>query len=352
MNISEDKTNFYSLSREEVAQTLQDAGEPAFRADQVWQAVYKSQWEDPNQFFNIPNSTRKYLADHFSFRSLSPARSLVSSDKLTEKSLFITSSSSALETVLMRYENRRTLCISTQSGCAIGCVFCSTGQMGFFANLSSGEIVEQVLIFSRELIKKNEKLTNIVVMGMGEPFLNYENTMRAIDILNNPAGFGFGERRFTLSTSGIIPGIRRFTSEKRQINLAVSLHAPNDTLRSQLVPINKKYPLGDLLETCREYVSHTNRRISFEYALIQGVNDSPTLARELVNRIKGILCHVNLIQLNRSPAYQHQGSSTRSAREFMKVIETSGIPVTLRLRRGLDIQAGCGQLAYSKTENA
>src|SRR4030042_6089782 len=204
----------------------------------------------------------------------------------------------------MRYNNRRALCISTQAGFSMGCVFCATGQMGFSRQLTSGEIVEQVIYYARQLALDHEQVTNIVVMGMGEPFHNYDATLSAIERLNNPQGFNLGARRFTISTVGLVPGIRRFTQEHSQINLAISLHAADDTLRSQLLPINKKYPLEQLFSACLEYVQVTRRRLSFEWALIQGVNDTPEQAHLLAQRLRifriggSILCHVNLIQLN------------------------------------------------------
>jgi 23S rRNA (adenine2503-C2)-methyltransferase len=256
-----------------------------------------------------------------------------------------------IETVLMGYEGRHTVCVSTQAGCAMGCVFCATGQMGFRRNLSSGEIIEQVLYYARQLAAAGEAVTNVVVMGMGEPFHNYDATLQAIDRLNQADGFGLGARRFTISTVGLIPAIQRFTQEKRQINLAISLHAADDELRNSLLPINRKYPLADLLQACREYVELTHRRISFEWALIQGVNDTLEQVRKLgkllqVFRHDGTtLCHVNVIQLNPTRGYSGRGSVTQQAHLFKSELESQGIPCTIRLRRGIDINAGCGQLA-------
>jgi 23S rRNA (adenine2503-C2)-methyltransferase len=348
----QEKQIFYDLGEKELSDFLVQIGEPEFRKSQIWEGVYRHLWEDPSSFYNIPQKTRDSLMQNFSFSSLETVMTQKSSDGQTEKTLFKLQDSSHIETVLMGYENRQTLCISSQSGCPIGCVFCATGQMGFFRNLSTGELIEQVLILSRKLKMVPSHLTNIVVMGMGEPFLNYENTLKSINILNQSNGFKMGERRFTISTVGIIPGIERFTSEKRQINLAVSLHAPNDGLRSTLVPINKKYSLGNLMIACRDYVEHTGRRITFEYALIEGINDSPGMAKDLVSLVKGLLCHINLIQLNSSPIYDHKPSNLNNSKKFIQVLEAAGIPATLRLRRGLDINAGCGQLAYFPEQSA
>jgi 23S rRNA (adenine2503-C2)-methyltransferase len=254
----------------------------------------------------------------------------------------------------MLYKRRRTLCISTQAGCAMGCVFCATGQMGFKRNLSSGEIVEQVLYFGRRLMKDGERLSNIVIMGMGEPFHNYDRTMQAIDRLSHSDGVNFGSRRFTISTVGLIPEIYRFAAENRQINLAVSLHASDDELRSSMLPINKKYPIAQLMEACVNYVKLTNRRITFEWALISDVNDSKEQAHKLTNllapfkRGNSTLCHVNVIPLNPTDRYNGIATPKERAIKFKHILEKNGISCTIRLRRGIDIQAGCGQLAYKK----
>ena len=233
----------------------------------------------------------------------------------------------------------------------MGCVFCATGQMGFKRHLTSGEIIEQVLYYARLLKQKKEQVTNIVVMGMGEPLHNYDATMSAIARLNDPSGFNHGARRFTISTVGLVPGIHRFAQERSQVNLAISLHAADDDLRSSLLPINKKYPLDTLFSACHEYVALTHRRLSFEWALINGINDTPEQAKLLVQRLKpfqsagSALCHVNLIRLNPTKKYTGQASSQSNARQFQSVLEGAGIPCTIRLRRGIEIQAGCGQLA-------
>ena len=252
----------------------------------------------------------------------------------------------------MRYDpetftgrSRRTLCISTQAGCAMGCVFCATGQMGFKRHLVSGEIIAQVMYYARMLRQENENVTNIVFMGMGEPFHNYANTMAAIDRLNHPEGYNFGARRFTISTVGLVPMIRRFADEKRQVNLAISLHAADDESRVSMLPINRKYKIEEVLDACRYYVSKTGRRVTFEWALINGVNDTTEVARKLASRLKGLLCHVNAIPLNPTLGYEGRPTDLQRAALFKATLEQAGIPCTIRMRRGIDIQAGCGQLA-------
>jgi 23S rRNA (adenine2503-C2)-methyltransferase len=320
-------------------------GEPAFRAKQLWQGLYKNLWSTPEQFTNFPASLRLRLGQEVIFSSLTPGAVLSSSDGETIKTLFNLPDGHAIEAVLMTYEERRTLCISSQAGCAMGCVFCATGQMGFKRHLSSGEIVEQVLYYARHLHERGEVVTNVVLMGMGEPFHNYENTLAAIDRLNHPEGLNLGARRFTISTVGLVPMIRRFAAEERQVNLAISLHAVDDAMRSSLLPVNRKYPIADVIDACREYFNKTGRRITFEWALIRDVNDSPEIASKLASLLKGLICHVNVIPLNPTRKYPGQGTTRERAAAFCAVLEKVGIPATVRIRRGIDIQAGCGQLA-------
>jgi 23S rRNA (adenine2503-C2)-methyltransferase len=273
----------------------------------------------------------------------------------------------------MRYDpdsssarGRRTLCISTQAGCAMGCVFCATGQMGFSRHLTSGEIVAQVMYYARELRRSDwqsdpkqtskrkpesdyqsdlQNVTNIVLMGMGEPFHNYENTMAAIDRLNDADGYNFGARRFTISTVGLVPAIKRFADEKRQVNLAISLHAADDESRVKMMPVNKRYKIAEILEACEYYVAQTSRRVTFEWALIHGVNDTPEVAKKLASLLRGLMCHVNAIPLNPTSGFEGEGTSKERALLFKETLEAAGIPCTIRMRRGIDIQAGCGQLA-------
>ena len=339
----------YDLDLPDLKEQFEAWGQPAYRAVQVWQGLYKQFWNTPEQFSSLPLSLRQQMADKFTFTGLIPGQVLQSSDRETTKTLFSLDDHRAIEAVLMKYDERRTLCISTQAGCAMGCVFCATGQMGFKRNLTSGEIVEQVLYYARLLKMEGERVTNIVVMGMGEPFHNYDATMAAINRLNDPQGMMLGERRFTVSTVGLVPMIKRFAGEKRQINLAISLHAANDTLRSQLLPVNHKYPIADLLSACREYVEITNRRLTFEWALIYGVNDSVDDARELARLLHGMMCHVNIIPLNPTHRYSGQATTRQRADAFRNTLVEAGIPCTIRLRRGIDIEAGCGQLAIETT---
>lgn len=337
--------NFYDVTFEELSQQLKDWGWPGYRAQQVWQAVYRDLAATPADITTLPQAMRAQLAERWPFHTLTPVTEIKSNDRQTRKVLFALPDKRAIETVLMEYNTRRTTCISTQAGCAMGCVFCATGQMGFKRHLSAGEIVEQVLFFARELKARHDRLTNIVVMGMGEPFHNYEATLRAMDILNHAEGFNFGARRITLSTVGLVPMIERFAAEKRQINLAVSLHAATDDLRSELLPINKKYPLAVLMRAVRHYVATTQRRVTFEWALIQGKNDTPEQARALGQLLKGVLCHVNVIPLNPTRDYAGAASTRERVTAFREVLTNYGVECTVRVRRGIDVNAGCGQLA-------
>lgn len=335
----------FDIDYEGLVSIIESWGEPLYRAQQIWQGLYKNLWNEPDRFTTLSSKLRKKLAEVFTFYQIEPVQVLTSGDKETEKTLFRLSDQRAIEAVLMRYNKRRTLCISTQSGCAMGCVFCATGQMGFQRNLSSGEIVEQVIYFARKLRAQDDKVSNVVIMGMGEPFHNYDATMQAIERLNHPEGMGLGARRFTISTVGLVPAIKRFTAEHRQINLAVSLHASDDDLRSSMLPINKKYPISELIQTCRDYVKQTRRRITFEWALIRDVNDSIDQARQLAELLQGMLCHVNVIPLNPTQRYTGQATTRQRALAFKSELDKRGVPCSIRLRRGIDIQAGCGQLA-------
>ena len=350
----------FNLSLPELTSLLTEWDEPTYRARQIWQGLYHDFWNTPKEFTILPASLRQKLSESLEFNILVPTTTLQSSDGETVKTLFQLHDGKAIETVLMKYDpsaafqqaqrdgsgqGRRTLCVSTQVGCAMGCVFCATGQMGFKRHLSSGEIVAQVMYYARLLHDQGEVVTNVVVMGMGEPFHNYNNTMAAIDRLNDPDGYNFGARRFTISTVGLVPAIRRFAAEKRQFNLAISLHAADDALRASMLPVNKRYPIDELLEACSDVVAATGRRITFEWALVNGVNDTPEQAHLLASKLKGLLCHVNAIPLNPTEGYSGKATTRKCADEFKEILIRSGVPCTIRLRRGVDIQAGCGQLA-------
>jgi len=346
----------YDLSLPALTDLLRQWEQPAYRAKQIWQGLYQRLYASPSDFTALPKPLREKMAAEFSFLPFAVKTYQNSSDGHTRKTLFELPDGNLIEAVLMRYERedgdeysprkvRHTLCISTQAGCAMGCVFCATGQMGFKRNLSSGEIIAQILYYAQILAQKNETVSNVVFMGMGEPFHNYDNVMSAIDRLNDPAGFNFGARRFTISTVGLAPQIRRFADEMRQVNLAISLHAADNEQRLAMMPVNKKYQIEELLDACEYYTAKTRRRITFEWALISGVNDTPEEAKKLAARLRGMLCHVNAIPLNPTKGFAGQGADRERASRFQETLEAAGIPCTIRMRRGIDIQAGCGQLA-------
>lgn len=341
----------YDLDLSTVEEIFTSWEEPDYRAIQFWKGLYQQYWQDPEQFTTFPLELRDRLADEFSFSHLDPVNLVQSSDLTTQKALFRLPDGQAIETVLMHYEDRNTVCISSQAGCAMGCDFCATGQMGFRRQLSSGEIVEQVVYYARHLEAAGERLTNIVFMGMGEPFHNYQTVMESIERMQHDQGMNIGARRFTISTVGLVPMIRKFAREDSQVNLAISLHAVDDELRSSMMPINDKYPVAELISACRDYVESTNRRITFEWALIQGVNDSPRQAQKLASLIGDMISHVNVIPLNPTEGFEGQATTEDRARRFQSVLIDQGIPCTIRQRRGIDINAGCGQLA-SEHENS
>lgn len=344
-------TNLYNLNRDELAQFVLDLGQPAYRARQIWDWLYKQNIEDFNQMSNLPTAMRRDLEAVASLSSFHIEATQRSSDGQTTKVLFRLADGKLIETVLMCYEKRKTLCISTQAGCAMGCVFCATGQMGFMRNLTPAEILMQVLYFARLLDKSDgQRLTNIVMMGMGEPLHNYNNVMKSLDVLTDADGFRMGARKITVSTVGLVPAIIRYADEKRQTPLAVSLHAATDEERDKLIPVNRRWPLGDLMDACRHYTNRTGRRLTFEWALINGENDTIEQATKLGVLLEGMLSHVNLIPLNPTAGYKGHPSSRARVSAFRQVLKEYGISSTVRVRRGIDIQAGCGQLRVQATE--
>ncbi|MFO7681706.1 MAG: 23S rRNA (adenine(2503)-C(2))-methyltransferase RlmN [Chloroflexota bacterium] len=338
------QVNLYNLDQTELTAFVVDLGQPKFRAQQVWDWMYKRYALDFEAMGNIPKAFRVQLAEHATLSIGQVVDELYSSDGQTKKVLFQLPDGQYIETVLMKYEKRRTLCISTQAGCAMGCVFCATGQMGFFRHLSVAEIVAQVLYFAHELAQSGDHVTNIVMMGMGEPLHNYENTLTAVDRLTAPDAFNLGARKITISTVGLVPAMRRYADEQRQTPLAVSLHAATDEERDKLIPVNKRWPIADVLDACRYVVEKTGRRITFEWALINGQNDTIEQAQALGRLVQGMLCHVNLIPLNPTAGFGGAPSDRERVEKFQEVLTGYGVSSTVRVRRGIDIQAGCGQL--------
>jgi 23S rRNA (adenine2503-C2)-methyltransferase len=324
---------------------VEGRGLPRYRASQLFHWAYQQLVLEYVSMSVLPKSMRRELSETLPISGLVPVRQRVSDDRETIKLLFRTRDDQFVETVVMFYPDRTTVCVSCQIGCAIGCSFCATGLSGLIRNLSAGEMVSQVVHAARLARERERRISNIVVMGMGEPFHNYDAVMRFVAIVNDRQGLGIGARHITLSTAGVVPFIDRLAEEPYQVKLAVSLHAPNDALRSQLVPINRRWPIDELLAACRRYVARTGRRVTFEYVLIEDVNDDERTAVELARRLRGLLCHVNLIPYNPTPAaplFRRPGPER--IERFRAVLERYGIPATVRYSRGVEIAAACGQL--------
>ncbi|HVU11166.1 MAG TPA: 23S rRNA (adenine(2503)-C(2))-methyltransferase RlmN [Phototrophicaceae bacterium] len=334
--------DLYALSADALADLLAGWGEPKFRAKQLWSWLYEKRVDSFDAMTNLPRSLRDRLVAETTLGTIQLEAEQGSIDG-TVKRLYRLHDGQLIESVLMEYDDeRRTACISTQAGCAMGCVFCATGQMGFARHLSAEEIFEQALFFARDLEARGDRLSNVVLMGMGEPFHNYDATLAAIRRLMSD--LGIGARHITVSTVGLVPMIRKFADEGLQVKLAVSLHAATDAEREALLPVNKRYPLSELLAACYEYVEKTGRRMSFEWTLIQGENDTPEQAHALGRLLKGLHCHVNLIPLNPTSDYHGGPSAQGRIDAFIAILSEYGIPATVRIRRGIDIDAGCGQL--------
>ena len=331
----------YDLSPADLAGLLDD--EPAFRARQVWEGLYR-QGIEPAALTSLPKGLRERLAAE---PALAPALRLdaeVTSERgTTLKWRWALADGRMVETVLMHYPGRTTVCVSSQAGCAMACGFCATGQGGFFRNLTTGEIVEQVVRAGAEARQQGRRLSNVVFMGMGEPLANYDRTWSAIERLH--ADVGLSARNLTVSTIGIVPGIRRLAAAPLPVNLAVSLHAADDALRDELVPINRRYPLGELVDACQAWISARSRRLSFEWALIDGINDRRSDATSLAALARPLRAHVNLIPLNPTPGYLTRGTPPQGVQAFATLLRSLGVNATVRRNRGTAIDAACGQLA-------
>jgi len=317
-----------------------------YRLGQLYRAAAKELVEHVGDVTTLPSDLRAALvADGVTLAGLEPALLQESSDGRTVKGLFRLHDGKEVEAVLMEHRgDRTTLCISSQAGCAFACAFCSTGQAGFSRNLSAGEIFDQAVFLARRLAARRKRVTNVVFMGMGEPFHNYAAVMEAVALLNDPRGFGLGHRHITISTVGIVDKIDEFTEEHLQVNLAISLHAPTDELRSRLMPVNRRFPLAQLMAACERYIAKTNRKIFFEYVMLDGVNDDAACARALAKLMRGHLYHVNLIPYNSTPDAAFAATTEAKIWKFAAILDEARVPVTVRQNMGRDIAAACGQL--------
>jgi 23S rRNA (adenine2503-C2)-methyltransferase len=330
----------YGTSREEMGALLAD--QPRYRVDQLWTGLYE-QLADPGDLTNLPKAVRARVEEALPLE-LEVVTEQTSDRGETVKWLWSLVDGTQVETVLMHYADRSTVCVSSQAGCAMGCTFCATGQAGFDRHLTTGEIVEQVVRASRRARQDGRRLSNVVFMGMGEPLANYGPTWAAVERLH--ADVGLSARHLTVSTVGIVPGIRKLAAEALPVNLAVSLHAADDELRDELVPINRRYPLSVLMDACAGYLQAKGRRLSFEWALIDGVNDRDVDVRNLVDRARSLPlpAHVNLIPLNPTPGYAVRGTKASRVRDFCAQLRQGGVNATIRKTRGTSIDAACGQL--------
>ena len=352
------------LSKVELEELVTELGQPAYRAKQLWRALYFELRQSFDDMTSLPVQLREQLKERFIISPLEKVYYLSSKDGSTDKALFKLPDGELIETVLMRYEPdghrrvRRTVCVSTQAGCALGCTFCATGQQGFRRQMTPGEIVSQVMYMESvaraeddEQIAQGSRtkgerqgVTNIVFMGMGEPLANYDNTLTSIRTINDDQGLHIGARHITVSTVGLVPQILQLAKEDLQINLAVSLHAPDNETRSETMPVNKRYPIEELIGACKKYVEKTNRRIFYEYVLLYGQNDSEAHAERLGKLLQGTLCHVNLIPVNPTEDGPFRRPDRERRTAFQQVLRNFGVPSTIRMEKGIDINAGCGQL--------
>jgi len=342
------RINIRDLTFPQLTAWMKAAGEPAFRAKQVFQWLYQRQVASFEEMANVSKALKAKLSLYFHLGEVEEAARAVSQDG-SVKFVHQLADGELVESVLMPGERHITLCVSSQVGCAMKCDFCMTGKMGLTRNLTPGEIVQQV-VNSWRTLEEGQFIRNIVFMGMGEPFHNYDNVMTALDILTDDLGFGFSNRRVTISTSGLVPAIRRYAAEGRKANLAISLNGVTDELRSQLMPVNKRWPLEKLLEACREFPLDTRHRITFEYILMKGTTDSLDHARKLVKLLHGLKAKVNLIPFNPGPGSPYKAPEITHCRAFQEVLLNKGLLATLRISRGQDIAGACGQLTTKEKE--
>ena len=344
-------TDLYRLLPEEMEQLVVDMGYPRYRADQILLPLYYKFPKDINDIPQLPKKLREDLTEAgYTIGSAKETHRVVSDDGDTTKLLLNLTDGTPVETVLIQYPSskinghpRSTICVSTQIGCAMGCVFCATGQMGFEKNIRAEEIVAQVIHFADILQQRGEHVTNLVFMGMGEPLANYDEMIRAVRILTHDRGFGIGQRNITISTIGLISGIDKLAEEDLQVGLAISLHAPNNELRKKLVPTAGPNSVEDIIEAGRRYFKKTGRRVTFEYALMKGINDSPKIATELAILLKGNGSHVNLIPINPT-AGDFKRPTQDNISEFERILSNAGVNCTVRIEKGTEISAACGQL--------
>ncbi|OOO66506.1 23S rRNA (adenine(2503)-C(2))-methyltransferase [Clostridium tepidum] len=336
--------NILDFKLEELKEWLVNKGEKAFRAKQIFNWIYDKFIFDFNHMKNIPEKTKRLMSDNFYIGVPKIIKKLVSQDKNTYKFLFEFKDGNIIESVVMKYKHGNSICVSTQVGCRMGCKFCASTLDGVIRNLTSGEILSQILISQKEI---DERISNVVLMGSGEPLDNFENVTKFLDLVTSDTTLNIGQRHITLSTCGIVPKIKELADREYSITLAISLHAPEDLLRKEMMPIANKYSIKDLMEACNYYIDKTNRRITFEYALVKGKNDSIKEAKKLSELLRGRLCHVNLIPVNEIKENSYRKSTLKNIELFSNILKENGIETTIRREIGADINAACGQLRRS-----
>lgn len=342
--------NLKSLNIEELESLMEKLSYPKFRGKQIFQWIHNKKVLSIDEMNNIPKNLKQDLKDKTKWDSVNLVKTLVSKKDGTKKYLFSLNNGAIIESVFMKYSHGNTVCISTQAGCKMGCTFCASTINGVDCNLTAGEMLSQVYMIEQET---GEKVSGVVMMGSGEPLDNYNQSLKFIKLINMPEGQNMGQRHITLSTCGMVDKINELRKEKLQITLAISLHAPNDDIRVQTMPIAKRYGMDELLDACRLYIEHTGRRITFEYALIDGFNDTKEHSTELAIKLRDMLCHVNLIPVNEVKERKYKKSSDNRVGAFASVLERNGIETTIRRKLGDDINGACGQLRlrYLKETN-
>ncbi len=343
-----DKQQLNAFTEQQLTDLMKDMRQPAFRAKQIFRWLHQKQISDFSEMTDQPKSLLEQLEQKFTITKLVPIRRQQSKDG-TIKFLFQLADGNCIETVLMRYNYGNTVCVSTQVGCRMGCRFCASTQAGLVRCLTAGEIAAEIYAAAQDI---GERISHIVLMGIGEPLDNFDNVMDFLSIISSPMGVNIGMRNISLSTCGIVPMIDKLAEKKLQLTLSISLHAPNDAMRSKMMPVNNAYPVKELISACRRYQKQTGRRISFEYSMVKGVNDSAQTASELAALIRGMGAHVNLIPINPVDGSPYSATDAANVKRFQKQLEQLGVNATIRRRLGSDISAACGQLRREAREDA
>ncbi len=342
-------TNIYNYNQEQLTKLLIENKIPKFRSKQIWNWLYKKLVTDFEMMTNLDKKTIDFLKENTFIPQMEVVKHQKASDG-TQKALLRLDDKKLIETVLMKYKHGYSVCVTTQIGCAVGCSFCASGLLGFTRNLKAGEIIAQVVYWQKILADLDDRVSNVVVMGIGEPFNNYKNTLAFIDCINDQDGLGIGARHITVSTSGIVPKIYELATYPKQVNLAISLHAADDKTRSKIMKINDTYPIDTLMDAVDSYIETTNRRVSFEYIMLSGINDREADATKLAKLVQGKNCHINLIPYNSVDENDYAATPVATIEKFVKILDKHKIQVSVRRSNGEDIDGACGQLRHKEKE--